>query len=89
MQALRMTQNISEDGYLHIKIPPHFSAKKVELIILPIPELSGDPASTNVKEPEAEWDIDYETVNAGLGQTVHTFELLDQEFGLEDALKWK
>ena len=89
MQALRMTQNISADGYLHIKIPPHFSAKKVELIILPFPELPDDPTSTNVKEPEAEWDIDYEAVNAGLGQTVHTFELLDQECGPEDASKWK
>jgi len=84
-----MTQNISADGYLHIKLPPHFSAKKVELIILPLPELQEDPTSTNIKEPEAEWDIDYETVNAGLWLTLHTFELLDQECGQEDPSKWK
>ncbi|GAC1472143.1 MAG: hypothetical protein PVSMB11_07810 [Desulfuromonadaceae bacterium] len=89
MQALRITQTISADGYLHIKIPPNFSAKKVELIILPLPELQVDPTSTKVEEPEAEWDIDYETADAGFGQTVHTFELLDQECGPEDPSKWK
>lgn len=89
MQALRMTQNISSDGYLHIKLPPHFSAKQVELIILPLPEAPAELAAPGIKEPGAEWDIDYETVNAGLGQTVHTFELLDQECGSEDPSRWK
>jgi hypothetical protein len=89
MQALRITQNISDDGYLHIKIPPHFSAKRVELIILSLPELQVDPTSTNVQEPEAEWDIDYDSAETSFGQTMQTFELLDQECGPEDATKWK
>jgi hypothetical protein len=89
MQALRITQNISADGYLHIKIPPDFSAKKVELIILPLPESSVESELTTVKEPEAEWDIDYDSAEASIGQTMHTFELLDQECGPEDASKWK
>lgn len=89
MQALKITQQVSADGYLHIKIPPGFSAKRVELIILPIIESLAEFTSTSVKEPETEWDIDYEAENSGLGQTIHTFELLDQEFGPEDPSQWK
>lgn len=89
MQALRMKQNISADGYLHIKIPPHFSAKQVELIILPLPDAPAELATPGIKEPEAEWDIDYEASEVGIAQTAHTFELLDQECGPEDATKWK
>lgn len=89
MQALRIKQTVSADGYLHIKIPSSFTAKQVELIILPIPEPPVEPASSNISEPQAEWDIDYDTAEAGIGQTVHTFELLDNECGPEDPSKWK
>ncbi len=89
MQALRMTQHVSPDGFLHIKVPPDFSAKRVELIILAIPEPQIESTAPIVKEPEAVWDIDYEAADAGLGQTLHTFELLDQECGPEDPSKWK
>lgn len=89
MQALRITQNVSQDGFLHIKVPPDFSAKRVELIILAIPEPRIEPSVPSVKEPEAEWDVDYEAADAGFGQTLHTFELLDQECGPEDPSKWK
>ncbi len=89
MQALKIIQQVSTDGYLHIKIPPDFSAKRVELIILPISESLVESASTTVKEPEFEWDIDYETADASFGQTMHTFEMLDQECGQEDPSKWK
>jgi hypothetical protein len=89
VQALKIIQQVSSDGYLHIKIPPTFSAKRVELIILPLPELLVGPVSTNVKESEPEWDIDYDTVESAFGQTMHTFELLDYECGAEDPSKWK
>lgn len=89
MQALKITQEVSAGGYLHIKIPSSFSAKRVELIILPISDTPIQPASEAVKEPESEWDIDYETSDASIGQTVHTFELLDRECGPEDPSKWK
>jgi hypothetical protein len=89
MQALRIKQTVSADGYLHIKIPPNFTAKQVELIILPLPEPLAEADSPNVSEPQAEWDIDYDTAEAGIGQTVLTFELLDNECGPEDPSKWK
>ena len=88
MQALKITQRVSSDGYLHIKIPSNFSAKRVELIILPLSESSAEAVATT-REPEAEWDIDYETAGSGFGQTVHTFELLDIECGPEEPGKWK
>ncbi len=33
MQALRITQNVSQDGYLHIAIPPEMS-RRCEVIVL-------------------------------------------------------
>jgi hypothetical protein len=89
MQALKINQQISADGYLHIKIPRDFSAKRVEVIILPLAETPGPSPSTTIKEQVAEWNIDYETSEASHGQTVHTFELLDLESGAEDPSKWK
>ncbi len=89
MQALKITQRVSADGYLHVKIPPGFSAKLVEMVILSLPETEVESALANVKEPEADWDIDYDTAEAGISQTMHTFELLDQECGPEDSSKWK
>lgn len=35
MQALRITQNVSQDGYLHIAIPPEMS-RRCEVIVLPL-----------------------------------------------------
>lgn len=35
MQALRVTQNVSQDGYLHIAIPPEMG-RKCEVIVLPL-----------------------------------------------------
>ncbi|MEI6207196.1 MAG: lipopolysaccharide biosynthesis protein RfbH [Desulfuromonadales bacterium] len=84
MQALKIIQRVSSDGYLHVKIPSYFSAKKVELIILPISDSQAEQASTTTRKPETEWDIDYETAEAVLGQTVHTFELMDIECGPEE-----
>lgn len=37
MQALRVTQTVSQDGYLHIAIPPEMS-RRCEIIILPLDE---------------------------------------------------
>lgn len=36
MQALRLTQNVSEDGYLHVAIPPEMG--KCEIIVFPYEE---------------------------------------------------
>lgn len=89
VQVLRITQEVSADGFIHIKVPSNFSAKKVEMIILPFSESKGSQLPKSVREPEEEWDIDYEAVNAALGQTVHTFELLDIECGPEEPSKWR
>jgi len=35
MQALRVVQNVAQDGYLHVKIPAGMG-KRFEMIILPI-----------------------------------------------------
>lgn len=35
MHALRLIEKVSEDGYLHIKIPPEMG-QNIELIILPL-----------------------------------------------------
>ena len=89
MQALRIIERVSADGYLHIKIPLNFSAKNVELIIMPIDEGKEESASADLREPDAEWDIDYDAADTGIGQTLHTFELLDHECGLEEPSQWR
>lgn len=38
MQALRVTQNVTQDGYLHIAVPPEMS-RRCEVIVLPLEEL--------------------------------------------------
>jgi len=40
MQALRLIEKVSKDGYLHIKVPSELG-EQVELIILPHP-LTGE-----------------------------------------------
>lgn len=35
MQALRVTQNVAADGYLHIAVPPEMTGR-CEVIVLPI-----------------------------------------------------
>ena len=89
MQALRVTKNISDDGYIHVHIPRSFVAKRVDLIILPAQEQPEVNKHHEVKEEDIEWDVDYETADASFGQTMHTFEMLDQECGTEDPSKWK
>lgn len=37
MQALRVTQNVAQDGYLHIAVPPEMS-RRCEVIVLPLDE---------------------------------------------------
>lgn len=37
MQALRLTQEVAKDGYLHIAVPPEMS-RRCEVIILPLEE---------------------------------------------------
>jgi len=37
MQALRITQNVAQDGYLHIAVPPEMS-RRCEVIVLPLEE---------------------------------------------------
>lgn len=89
MQALRMTKDISPDGYLHVRIPRGFIAKRVELIILPAqeqPEVCGDQ---EVKESEIEWDADYDATDSSTCQTWRNFEQMDRECGPEDMKQWK
>ena len=43
MQALRITQDVSQDGYLHIAVPPGMS-RRCEVIILPIEEPGSVPS---------------------------------------------
>ena len=38
MQALRLIEKVSKDGYLHIKVPSDLG-EQVELIILPHPQV--------------------------------------------------
>lgn len=45
MQALRVTQTVSQDGYLHIAIPPEMS-RRCEVIILPLDEPAETVSST-------------------------------------------
>ena len=89
VQALKITQKVSADGYLHIKIPHDFTARFVEMIILPISDSKIDQVVANVNEPEPEWDTDYEAAESSLGLTMHTFDMLEQECGPEDLSKWK
>ncbi len=89
MQAFRLTQSVSADGYIHVRIPPNFTAKTVELIVLQVPDSAEETALFRVNEQNAEWDIDYDTSDAGFAQTGHTFDLLDYESGAEDPLKWR
>lgn len=35
MQALRVTQDVSRDGFIHISVPPEMG-KRCEVIILPV-----------------------------------------------------
>ena len=37
MQALRLTEVVSRDGYLHIAVPPEMS-RRCEVIVLPLPD---------------------------------------------------
>jgi hypothetical protein len=37
MQALRVTQDVAQDGYLHIAVPPEMS-RRCEVIVLPLEE---------------------------------------------------
>lgn len=89
MQALKITQYVSDDGYLHIKVPSNFRGKRVELIIVSLPEVSGEQPATRVNEPEVEWDVNYESPESMFGQTAHTLELLEFESGPEDPAAWK
>lgn len=38
MQALRVIQNVSEDGYLHVAVPKMMS-RRCEVIVLPLDDL--------------------------------------------------
>ena len=44
MEALRYIQDVSENGILKLKVPKSFG-RKVEIILLPAPDKSGDSAS--------------------------------------------
>lgn len=89
MQALRMTQDVAEDGFIHLRIPRSFIAKRVDLIILPAQEQQINDCIDTVKEEDVEWDVDYDAVEASTCQTKHNFERMDAEFGPEDLAQWK
>lgn len=44
MHALRISQQVSGDGYLHIAVPPEMG-RLCEVIILPLDESSGDDST--------------------------------------------
>lgn len=52
MNALRLIEKVSEDGYLHIKVPPEMG-ENLELIILPFAE-SGKAASVEYMKMQEE-----------------------------------
>ncbi|HAR41204.1 MAG: hypothetical protein A2X56_03600 [Nitrospirae bacterium GWC2_57_13] len=52
MRALRLIQKVSEDGYVHIKVPSEMG-ERVELIILPHPEVENYEAMDYMKIQEA------------------------------------
>ena len=89
MQALRMTQDITEDGFIHLRIPRSFVAKRVDLIILPAQDQQVDDAINTVIEEDVEWDVDYDAAESSTCQTRHNFERMDAEFGPEDMKQWK
>ena len=89
MQALRMTQDVAEDGFIHLRIPRSFAAKRVDLIILPAQDQPESVAIDTVKEEDVEWDVDYDAAESSSYQTRHNFERMDAEFGPEDMDKWK
>ena len=89
MQALRVTKDISSDGFIHIQIPRSFSAKRVELIILPVQEQPKVHSYHEVKESDIEWDVDYDAADSSTCQTRLNFDLMDQECGQEDMTQWK
>ena len=45
MQALRVTQNVTQDGYIHIAIPPEFG-HRCEIIVLPLGDSKEGTQST-------------------------------------------
>lgn len=48
MQALRIMQNVSEDGFLHIAVPAEMS-RRCEVIVLPINDYpESKPATYNI-----------------------------------------
>lgn len=89
MQALRITQQITDDGFIHVRIPRSFAARQVDLIILPAQEQPEGHTHHEVKEADIEWDVDYNAADSSTCQTRHTFEQMDAEFGPEDMEQWK
>ncbi len=51
MQALRVTQNVSQDGYLHIAVPPEMS-RICEVIVLPLEVSQGTKAYNTARMQE-------------------------------------
>lgn len=86
MQALRITQTVSPDGYLHIQVPPQMG-NRCQIIVLPLNDMPQE--KDTIADTEVEWDVDYDDAKSSLSQTMQTFELLDQECGPEDMNKWK
>ena len=52
MQVLRVMQDVSEDGYLHVAVPPGMG-RRCEVIVLPLEEraaaVSSDSATSQVQ----------------------------------------
>jgi hypothetical protein len=51
MQAIRIIQEVAQDGYLHVKVPAGMGTK-FELIIVPLDGPENDPALGNMKLQE-------------------------------------
>lgn len=51
MEALRLIQEVSKDGYLHIRVPQKMGWK-FELIILPLDEAEENESSQHMKIQE-------------------------------------
>lgn len=51
MQALKLIEKVSRDGYVHVKVPSEMGGE-VELIILPHPEIDAQGMNEFVKIQE-------------------------------------
>lgn len=63
MQALKLTQEVAEDGYLHIAVPPEMS-RRCEIIILPLEEIQ-ETRTYNIAKMQQQSGFVQEVLGAG------------------------